>query len=135
MSDARAASGASRRPRHSTQERPRKDEGPGPITEREPRGSEYLNMEVQASIRIRRDGGGKFPCGLGSGQSDGEVVQTVKGGRFECTWEGNDEGDEASGSGGLEMVSQNNLEGRLKSPRGDSSTLAAERAPKRKTRK
>jgi hypothetical protein len=112
-----------------------KYEGTWHITEMETWGNEYLNMEVQAYIRIRRDGGGEFQFGLVSGQLDGDVVQTVGGDRFEFTWDGNDEGDEASGSGWLEMVSKNNLEGTIKIHRGDSSTLAAERAPKRKAHK
>jgi hypothetical protein len=37
-----------------------KYEGTWHITEMETWGEEYLNMEVQAYIRIRRDGGGEF---------------------------------------------------------------------------
>ena len=108
-----------------------KYEGTWHITEMETWGDDYLNMEVQAYIRIRRDGGGDFQFGLVSGQIDGEVV----GNRFEFTWDGNDECDEASGSGWLEMESRNKLEGKIKIHRGDSSTLAAERAPRSKSRK
>lgn len=103
-----------------------KYEGLWHITEMETWDDDYLNMEVQAYIRIRRDGGGDFQFGLVSGQIDGEVV----GERFEFTWDGNDECDEASGSGWLEMESRNKLEGEVKIHHGDSSTLAAERAPK-----
>jgi len=106
-----------------------KYEGTWHITEMETWGDDYLNMEVQAYIRIRRDGGGDFQFGLVSGQIDGEVV----GDRFEFTWDGNDECDEASGSGWLEMESRNKLEGKIKIHHGDSSTLAAERAPKSKS--
>ena len=108
-----------------------KYEGTWHITEMETWGDDYLNMEVQAYIRIRRDGGGDFQFGLVSGQIDGEVV----GDRFEFTWDGNDECDEASGSGWLEMESRNKLEGKIKIHHGDSSTLAAERAPTSKSRK
>jgi hypothetical protein len=34
-------------------------------------------MEVQAYIRIRRDGGGEFQFGLVSGQLDGAVEETA----------------------------------------------------------
>jgi hypothetical protein len=102
------------------------------ITEMETWGDEYLNMEVQAYIRIRRDGGGKFQFGLVSGQLDGEIVKHTEGERFEFTWDGNDECDEASGSGWLSSVRKNTLEGAIKIHRGDSSTLVAERAPKSK---
>jgi hypothetical protein len=106
-----------------------KYEGLWHITEMETWGDDYLNMEVQAYIRIRRDGGGDFQFGLVSGQIDGEVV----GDRFEFTWDGSDECDEASGSGWLEMESRNKLEGKIKIHHGDSSTLAAERPPKSKS--
>lgn len=112
--------------RIDTKESAVKYEGTWHITEMETWGDDYLNMEVQAYIRIRRDGGGDFQFGLVSGQIDGEVV----GDRFEFTWDGNDECDEASGSGWLEMESRNKLEGKIKIHHGDSSTLAAERAPK-----
>ena len=111
-----------------------KYEGTWQIKEMEMWDDDYLNLEVQAYIRIRRDGGGDFQFGLVSGQIDGEVVKTADGDRFEFTWDGNDECDEASGSGWLEMESRNKLEGKLKIHHGDSSTLAAERAPKSKTR-
>jgi hypothetical protein len=117
--------------RIDTKESAVKFEGTWHITEMETWGDDYLNMEVQAYIRIRRDGGGDFQFGLVSGQIDGEVV----GDRFEFTWDGNDECDEASGSGWLEMESRNKLEGKIKIHHGDSSTLAAERAPKSQTRK
>jgi hypothetical protein len=115
--------------RTDTKEGAVKYEGLWHITEMETWGDDYLNMEVQAYIRIRRDGGGDFQFGLVSGQIDGEVV----GDRFEFTWDGNDECDEASGSGWLEMESRNKLEGKIKIHHGDSSTLAAERAPKGKS--
>jgi hypothetical protein len=76
-----------------------KYEGTWPITEMEAWGDEYLNMEVQAYIRISRDGGGAFQFGLVSGQLDGEVEATANSDRFTFTWEGNDECDAASGSG------------------------------------
>ena len=116
--------------RIDTKESAVKFEGTWHITEMETWGDDYLNMEVQAYIRIRRDGGGDFQFGLVSGQIDGEVV----GDRFEFTWDGNDECDEASGSGWLEMESRNKLEGKIKIHHGDSSTLVAERAPKSRSR-
>jgi hypothetical protein len=89
---------------------------------------EYLDMEVQAFIRLRRDGGGECQFGLVSGLIDGEVVKTTVGDRFTFTWEGNDECDPASGSGWLEMRAKNKLEGKIKIHHGDSSTLTAKRA-------
>lgn len=111
-----------------------KYEGMWHITEMETWDDDYMNMEVQAYIQIERNGSSEFQFGLVSGAIDGEIVKTGGGDRFEFTWDGNDECDEASGSGRLEMESKNKLEGRLKIHHGDSSTLAAERAPKRKAR-
>lgn len=87
-----------------------KYEGLWHITTMEMWDEDYLNMEVQAFIRITREGGGEFQFGLVSGQIDGEVVKTTAGERFEFTWEGNDECDPASGSGWLVMTAKNELE-------------------------
>jgi hypothetical protein len=102
-------------------------EGLWHITTMEMWDEDYLNMEVQAFIRITREGGGEFQFGLVSGQIDGEVVKTTAGERFEFTWEGNDECDPASGSGWLVMTAKNELEGKIKIHHGDSSTLTAKR--------
>jgi hypothetical protein len=123
-----------RQARIKTREGAVKYEGTWQIKEMEMWDDDYLNLEVEAYIRIRRDGGGDFQFGLVSGQIEGEDVKTGDGDRFEFTWDGNDECDEASGSGWLEMESKDRLEGKLKIHHGDSSTLAAERAPKSKTR-
>ena len=98
------------------------------ITEMEMWDEDYLNMELQAFIRIKREGRGEFQFGLVSGQIDGEVVKTAAGERFEFPWEGNDEGDPASGSGWLAMTTTKELAGNIKLHHGDSSTLTAKRA-------
>ena len=105
-----------------------KYEGLWHITTMEMWDEDYLNMEVPAFIRITREGGGEFQFGLVSGQIDGEVVNTAAGERFEFTWEGNDECDPASGSGGLHMTGKKELAGKITIPHGDSSPLAAKRA-------
>ncbi len=48
--------------------------------------------------------------------------------RFEFTWEGNDECDEASGSGWLRLKSADEVEGNIKLHYGDRSGFAARRA-------
>lgn len=105
-----------------------KYEGLWHITEMEIGDEDDLNMEVQAFIRIKGEGGGEVQFGLVSGQIDGEVVKTAAGERFEFTWEGNDEWAPASGSGWLAMTTKNELEGNIKIHHGDSSTLTAKRA-------
>jgi uncharacterized protein YndB with AHSA1/START domain len=112
-----------------------KYEGRWHITEMELWDDEYLHMEVQAYIQIRRDGSGAFQFGLVSGQIDGEVVKTTHGERFDFTWEGNDENDEASGSGWLALENKDTLEGSIKFHHGDRSTLSAKRATKGTSRK
>jgi uncharacterized protein YndB with AHSA1/START domain len=90
--------------------------------------ADSLNMEVQAFIRITREGGGVFQFGLVSGHIDGEVVKTAAGERCEFTWDGNDECDPASGSGWLLITAKSEREGKIKIHHGDSSTLTAKRA-------
>jgi hypothetical protein len=93
----------------------------------EQRDSDYLDMEVEAYIEIDEAGSGEFQFGLVFGQIDGEVVKSGDDERFEFTWEGNDECDEASGSGWLKLNDQNSIEGVIKIHQGDSSGLVAER--------
>jgi hypothetical protein len=86
---------------------------------------EYFNMEVQAYIEIDEKGNGEFQFGLVFGSID---VKDGNGNKLEFTWEGNDECDEASGSGWLKLEDENELEGKIKMHNGDSSTILARRA-------
>ncbi|MEL6382783.1 MAG: hypothetical protein AAFQ89_09985 [Cyanobacteria bacterium J06626_18] len=87
----------------------------------------YFNMDVQAHVTI--DGlGGSFQFGLVSGGIDGEVFKEGKAEKFEFTWEGNDECNEASGSGWLKLKTADELEGCIKFHRGDRSLFSAKRA-------
>ncbi|MEI6707003.1 MAG: hypothetical protein WCK96_07695 [Methylococcales bacterium] len=97
------------------------------ITEMELWDSDYLNMEVEAFIRIDADGNGEFQFGLVSGQINGELVTNQTDKRFEFTWEGNDECDDASGSGWFKLKNKDLIEGRIKFHDGDSSNLVAKR--------
>jgi hypothetical protein len=89
---------------------------------------EYFNMEVQAYIEIDEQGNGEFQFGLVTGYIDGNIVKDGNANKLEFTWEGNDENDEASGSGWLKLEDENELEGKIKFHQGDSSTLLAKRA-------
>jgi len=89
---------------------------------------DYINMEAQAYIEVDAQNMGHFQFGLVSGQMDGEIVEEGERRRLEFTWDGNDECDEAQGSGWLELTDENHLEGRIKFHHGDSSTFTAERA-------
>lgn len=105
-----------------------KFEGTWHITDMENWDEDYFNMEVQAYIEIDKRGSGDFQFGLVTGQIDGEVVKDQSGEKLEFTWEGNDENDEAFGSGWLKLKDKNTLEGKIKFHQGDSSLFTAEQA-------
>jgi hypothetical protein len=105
-----------------------KFEGTWHITDMENWDEDYFNMEVQAYIKIDKRGSGDFQFGLVAGQIDGEIVNDQSGEKLEFTWEGNDESDEAFGSGWLKLKDKNTLEGKIKFHQGDSSLFTAERA-------
>lgn len=92
------------------------------------RDADYFNMEVQAFIEVRADLLGSFQFGLVSGGLRGYLEGTPNRQRFVFTWEGNDEMDEASGSGWLRPRSDDELLGRITFHRGDRSRFKARRA-------
>src|SRR5262245_54915158 len=97
------------------------------ITEMDEWDEDYFNMEVQAYIKLDRQGNGEFQFGLIRGQIvDGWLDEDGKG--YEFRWEGNDEMDEASGSCSLDLTDKNHLEGEITFGNGDSSGVQAERA-------
>lgn len=89
---------------------------------------DYFNMEVQAFIKIEKSGRGKFQFGLVCGSMDGRIINHPDGKRFEFTWDGNDECDDASGSGWIMMKGANAIEGEIRIHDGDSSAFKAKRA-------
>ena len=95
------------------------------ICEMEMWDADYFNMEVQAYIEIDENEMGRFQFGLVAGELDGE---TVGSDTLEFTWDGNDECDEAQGSGWIKLKDENSLEGKIKIHHGDSSTFQAKRA-------
>jgi hypothetical protein len=98
------------------------------ITEMSNWDEDYFNMEVPAYFEIDESGSGDFQFGLVSGQIDGEIVKNKSGEKIEFTWDGNDEMDDAAGSGWLKLKDQNTLEGKIKFHQGDSSLFLARRA-------
>ena len=89
---------------------------------------DYINMEVQAHITIDKNDGGNFQFGLVCGQIDGEIIKDKSGEILEFTWDGNDESDEAQGSGWIKLKTKDELEGKIKLHQGDSSLFTATRA-------
>ncbi len=88
---------------------------------------DYFNMEVQAYIKIEKSGSGEFQFGLVFGSMDRRIVNHPDGKRFEFTWNGNDECDEASGSGWLSLKGTDEIEGEIRIHDGDCSGFMARR--------
>ena len=85
---------------------------------------DYFDMEVPAYIEINENDTGDFQFGLVSGHIDGE---SVNGDSLEFTWSGNDECDEAFGSGRLKLKDKDTLKGKIKFHQGDKSKFRAKR--------
>lgn len=98
------------------------------ITEMELWDEEYLNIEVQAYIRITKKNRGEFQFGLVSGSIDGRIADCGGEKRLEFTWDGNDECDLASGSGWLRKKGEDMIEGEIAFHEGDRSRFLAKRA-------
>ena len=92
---------------------------------------DYFNMETQAYIEIKSDRQGLFQFGLVTGFLDGYLEQIGDIERFSFTWEGTDEVDEASGSGWLKLIDDNDAneaEGCIDMHQGDRSGFKVIRA-------
>lgn len=85
---------------------------------------DYINMEVQAYIRIGRNGLGEFQFGLVSGQVCGRFE---KGPKFDFTWDGVDENDDVCGDGWIIARDDGTAEGEFRIHLGDSSLFRARR--------
>lgn len=86
---------------------------------------DYINMEVQAFVRIEDDGKGEFRFGLVSGQISGGFVKDGDGERFKFTWEGSDEGECVSGDGWIRVKDDENAEGKIRFHSGEISLFIA----------
>lgn len=106
----------------------KKYQGTWHIYEMEQWDAAYFNMEVQAYLELNVSGGGDFQWGLVSGQIDGEIATWGGEERFEFTWDGNDECDDAAGSGWVKLTDEDNIQGKFKFHDGDSSEFLARRA-------
>lgn len=90
---------------------------------------DYFNMETQAYVQIEGNGSGQFQFGLVIGYLDGYIEKLVNKERFAFTWEGQDEIDQASGSGWIELNGNNLAEGMIVLHLGDRSTFKAKKLP------
>ena len=66
--------------------------------------------------------------GLERGDLDGDLETLGLSERFSFTWEGHDEMDEASGSGWMQLINEDEVEGFIKLHWGDSSTFKAKKS-------
>ena len=89
---------------------------------------DYFNMETQAYVEIQPNNRGEFQFGLVTGYLDGYLEKLNEGERFSFTWEGQDEMDEVNGSGWLQLVSPDEIEGLINLHQGDRSGFKAKRA-------
>ena len=99
------------------------------IIEMEMWDEDYFNMEVEAYIKIEENGLGEFQFGLVHGFIDGKIVKYNDGNKFEFSWQGNDEMDEASGSGWIKFRSEvkNVIDGEFRFFKGEDSAFVAKR--------
>ena len=94
--------------------------------------ADYFNMEIQAFIKIDSRRSGSFQFGLVQGNMDIRVVDDQ---RLEFTWAGNDENDEASGSGWIKLKEKDIIEGEFRFHNGDDSKFVAKRVKSKKVDK
>ena len=95
------------------------------IQEMETWDEDYFNMEVQAYITIKKNQTGQFQFGLVSGHFS---VGNIENGRLSFEWAGNDEMDEASGTGWVELKFNDEIKGHFSFHfMGDDSTFSATR--------
>jgi hypothetical protein len=97
------------------------------IYEMEQWDEDYFNMETQAYFDIDQNQG-EFQFGLVMGNLDGYIEDVEGSERFAFTWEGNDEMDEAMGSGWIKLISEDEIEGMINFHQGDHSGFKAKKA-------
>jgi hypothetical protein len=92
---------------------------------------DYINAEVQGFIAFDAKGGGKFQFGYVSGSMDCKLTTREGEPAVEWDWEGNDENDEAEGSGWAVQKGEE-LHGMIHFHMGDESGFVAKRAEESK---
>jgi len=89
--------------------------------------NDYMDMEVEAFLKIEIDGAGEFQFGLVHGWIDGHVTTRDGKSAIEFSWEGNDEMDPATGRGWAIQEDENTLSGMIFFHQGDKSGFIAKR--------
>lgn len=86
---------------------------------------DYFNMEVHAYIHLHENGSGNFQFGLVTGQMEGKTVKGKGEERYEFTWDGFDEGDRICGTGWINLLKEDEVEGEIRIHLGDRSKFRA----------
>ncbi len=97
------------------------------ITEMEQWDKDFIDQEEEGFVEFGNSGSGEFHFGNVEGSMHGEI-ETVEGKpRFEFTWNGSAEMDEANGRGCAEVQDDGKLYGKLFFHEGDKSWFKAKR--------
>lgn len=96
---------------------------------------EAIDLVGSATIAFSADGTGRFRFIAVEGYLDGRYIEGGDGPRAEFTWEGNDEGDRASGRGWAELARDGSLRGHIFFHAGDDSGFRAIPQPKGSARR
>jgi hypothetical protein len=84
-----------------------------------------LDLVGPAFIEFKKDGSGRFRFIAVDGYLDWRNAEHTNGSRVEFSWEGNDEGDRASGRGWAELDVDGSLGGHIYFHAGDDSGFRA----------
>jgi hypothetical protein len=88
----------------------------------------YLKMEGESFIEIKENGTGKFHFGLVTGYFNGKIKEKKDDEEFKFNWSGNDECDDASGSGYcIPNEDRSGIEGEISFIDGDDYYFYAEK--------
>ena len=88
---------------------------------------DYFNVETIAYVEIKANNQGNFQFGLVTGSLDGYLEKIGDQKRFAFTWDGNDEMDEVNGSGWIQLINEDKIEGMINFHHGDQSLFQARR--------
>ncbi len=81
----------------------------------------------RAYITIKGDGTGVLVFGLTRGSLDGSFKKGSKGGRFDFTWEGSEDGERSWGDGWMRMADADTAEGEISFHAQEASQFRARR--------
>ncbi|WP_368489860.1 hypothetical protein [Clostridium sp. BJN0013] len=87
----------------------------------------YAHMEVQSFIKINDNGKGQLQLGLTTGDLTGEIVEQGSGKKFIFRWLGMDKLKIVNGSGWIEIVKEDFIEGEVTFYNGQKWRISAKK--------